>query len=193
MALKTCDYVFIAIAVLFVGALIYKVVDGKKNELFTATVAPAKVVEFEETPMKQIEPMTYDNGQNFFGMIEANDEIQEPEVNEPFKEDIFASNGACLPASMSDEGANDSGFEVYDRQIGQITKSRNYDQGDKFRGDLKIAPARPTDSYGNDWFRPANTNGSLNAGAMRFIAAGNNDGYTSIHDDDLSNMDRQYA
>lgn len=143
------------------------------------------------------------NGTEFFGLVEGMSE-QEHDADAAASADgpnnaVFVGD-SCLPPSMCADGCNDPTFEVYDRKIGQISKSRNYNAGDKIRGDLFICPARPTDAYGSDWFRPSNTSGVLNAGALRFIAAGGNNGFTNIQGDDIfnhggksANIDAQYA
>ena len=246
--MRTCDYVFIGLAVLFLGVLGWKLM--KNKEPFTQVSCgcsgrpepqPYNSYSQNEIASRKVKLENayndiWSNPDNKYPFMvgagatpdghrrhtpdqqkDYNDSIKMPCANNEFMsmvenmaEDASPKNStpntniyvgdSCLPPSMCADGCNDPTFEVYDRKIGQVSKSRNYNQGDKIRGDLFICPSRPTDAYGHDWFRPSNTNGVLNAGALRFIAAGGNNGFTNIQGDDIfnhggksANIDAQYA
>jgi hypothetical protein len=217
--MRTCDYVFIGLALLFVGALVWKIVTDKKEPFKVScggcsddrAFANAEIDEINENENHynqskynpQVEEDSADvrnqstpeevevyntGNREFMEMVEEDDD----ENTKPVTNNTFVAD-SCLPPSMTEY--KDIAFEVYDRKIGQLSKSRGYDQGDKIRGDLFIAPANPTDSYGSSWFKPSNTTGVLNAGALRYIGCSESSGVTNIGNDSCksSNIDVQYG
>lgn len=201
--MRTCDYVFIGLVLLFVGVLAYRAMNENHKETFSQVAScgsitqPQRKVEIvapEEEEAQFVQKLSH-SVENFHDMVE--DDADHMEASE--ESNTYVAE-CCAPQDMCDKPHGDATFEVYDRKIGQISKSRNYDAGDKIRGDLFICPARPTDAHGSDWFRPSHTNGVLNAGALRFISSGGNNGFTNIQGDDIfnhggksSNVDAQYA